>query len=211
MPLEMKRPYKFGGGSLVVSGALFVVLAFLDFRTGPPPSNGAEILLWRDSQALVLDFVSESLFIATVLLVPGTVALYQSLVDVDRTKAGMIGSENGRSADTYAVTSRDDDIGPPQPASNIAPTAAAHNDSAVTASRLFRPICKVVELRHAVCLGPDAHFSGILERLVVPIEGFLAVEHHDEVAALELDSQPVPLTAGHGHPGALLLHRAISD
>ena len=34
-----------------------------------------------------MDFVSEFLFFATVLLVPGTIALYQSLVDVDRTKA----------------------------------------------------------------------------------------------------------------------------
>ena len=66
---ELTRPYKFGGGALVASGVLFVVLAFLDFRAGPPPSNGAEILLWRDSQALVLDFVSELLFFATVLLV----------------------------------------------------------------------------------------------------------------------------------------------
>ena len=89
MARQLTKPYKFGGGALVASGILFVVLAFLDFRAGPPPSNGAEILLWRDSQALVLDFVSEFLFIATVLLVPGTVALYQSLVDVDRTKAGM--------------------------------------------------------------------------------------------------------------------------
>jgi len=89
MARELTRPDRFGGGALVASGILFVVLAFLNFRAGPPPSNGAEILLWRDSQALVLDFVSEFLFIATVLLVPGTVALYQSLVDVDRTKAGM--------------------------------------------------------------------------------------------------------------------------
>ena len=89
MARQLTKPYKFGGGALVASGILFVVVAFLDFRAGPPPSNGAEILLWRDSQALVLDFVSEFLFIATVLLVPGTVALYQSLVDVDRTKAGM--------------------------------------------------------------------------------------------------------------------------
>jgi len=87
MARELTRPYKFGGGALVASGILFVVLAFLDFRAGPPPSNGAEVLLWRNSQALVLDFVSEFLFFATVLLVPGTVAVYQSLVDVDRTKA----------------------------------------------------------------------------------------------------------------------------
>jgi hypothetical protein len=75
---EVTRSYKFGGGALVASGTLFVVLAFLDFRAGPPPSNGAEILLWRDAQAPVLDFVSEFLFFATVLLVPGTLALYQS-------------------------------------------------------------------------------------------------------------------------------------
>src|SRR6185436_14696247 len=87
MVREVTRPYKFGGGALVSSGILFVVLAVLNFRAGPPPSNGAEILLWRDSQALVLDFVSEFLFFATVLLVPGTVAMYQSLVDVDRTRA----------------------------------------------------------------------------------------------------------------------------
>ena len=78
---------RFGGGALAASGILFVVLAFLDFRAGPPPSNGADILLWRDSQLLVLDFVSEVLFFATVLLIPGTVALYQSLVAVDRIKA----------------------------------------------------------------------------------------------------------------------------
>lgn len=87
MPRELTSPYKFGGGALVASGILFVVLAFLDVRAGPPPSNGADILMWRDSQALVLDFASELLFVATVLLVPGTVAVYQSLVDVDRTKA----------------------------------------------------------------------------------------------------------------------------
>jgi hypothetical protein len=86
MPHEMKSP-RFGGGALVASGVLFAVLAFLDFLTGPPPSNGTEILQWRDSQALVLDFVSESFFFATVLLIPGTIALYQSLVDIDRTKA----------------------------------------------------------------------------------------------------------------------------
>jgi hypothetical protein len=82
-----KRPYQFGGGALVASGVLFVVLALLNFRAGSPPSNGAGILAWRDSQVLVLDFVSEFFFFATVLLVPGTIAVYQSLRNVDRTKA----------------------------------------------------------------------------------------------------------------------------
>jgi hypothetical protein len=88
MSHELKRPYTFGGGALVASGTLFVLLALLDLRAGPPPSTGAEILVWRDSQALVLGFVSEFLFFATVLLIPGTIALYQSLADVDGTKAG---------------------------------------------------------------------------------------------------------------------------
>jgi hypothetical protein len=83
----VKKPDVFGGGTLVASGALFAVVAVLNFLAGPPPSNGAAILLWRDSQVLVLDFVSECLFVATVLLIPGTIAVYRSLVDVDRTKA----------------------------------------------------------------------------------------------------------------------------
>jgi hypothetical protein len=36
---------------------------------------------------VVLEFVSELLFVATVLLVPGTIALHRNLVDVDRSKA----------------------------------------------------------------------------------------------------------------------------
>jgi len=87
MPHELKRPYKFGGGALVASGILFVLLALLDLRVGPPPSNGAEILLWRDSHALVRSLVSEFRFVATGPSVPATIALYQSLVDVDKTKA----------------------------------------------------------------------------------------------------------------------------
>jgi hypothetical protein len=87
MPHDLTKSDRFGGGSLLLSGILFVVLAFLDFRAGEPPSNGAAILLWRNSQALVLDFVSELFFFAAVLLIPGTISVYHSLVDVDRTKA----------------------------------------------------------------------------------------------------------------------------
>jgi hypothetical protein len=87
MPNKLKRPYKFGGGALVASGIQFVLLALLDLRAGPPPSNGAAILVWRDAHALVLSLVSEFLFFATILLVPATIALYQSLVDIDRIRA----------------------------------------------------------------------------------------------------------------------------
>ena len=58
MSHELKRPSKFGGGALVASGTLFVLLALLVLWAGPPASTGAEILVWKDSQALVLDFVS---------------------------------------------------------------------------------------------------------------------------------------------------------
>jgi hypothetical protein len=86
--VQHSRPrHKFGGGALIVSGVLFVVLALLDLRVGPPPSDGVAILEWRESNAVALAFVSELLFVATVLLVPATIALYQSLVDIDRTKA----------------------------------------------------------------------------------------------------------------------------
>ena len=86
-PQKLKGLQTLGGGALIGSGSLFVLVAFLDLLAGPPPSSGAQILLWRDSHALPLSFVNESLFFATLLLVPGTIALYQSLVDVDRTKA----------------------------------------------------------------------------------------------------------------------------
>ena len=83
----MTRPGKVGGGALVTSGVLFAAVALLDFAAGPPPSNGLDILRWRDSQELLLDFVSESLFFASVLLIPGIIAVYDSLDDVDRSKA----------------------------------------------------------------------------------------------------------------------------
>jgi hypothetical protein len=73
--MRLRGPTSSGDGALVASGTLFVLLALLDFRAGPPPSTGAEILVWRESQTLVLDFVSEFLFFATFLLIPGTIAL----------------------------------------------------------------------------------------------------------------------------------------
>jgi hypothetical protein len=59
MPHELKELFKFGGAALVASGILFVLVALLGLRTGPPPSTGADILFSRDSQAFVLSFVRE--------------------------------------------------------------------------------------------------------------------------------------------------------
>src|SRR4051812_13488930 len=118
----------------------------------------------------------------------------------------MIGSENGRSADTYAVTSRDERSDPRQPPTNTAPaTAAAHNASLGRQNRLLRAIGKVIELRHAVRFRPDADLPRVLERVIVPVQGLLAIERDGEMAALEINPQRVPLIGRHFHVRALLL------
>ncbi len=70
---------KFGGVSLMLSGALFLVKAMLDWRAGMPPSNGAEILEWTSSHQALLAWTNEVLFFATGMLVPGAFALYETL------------------------------------------------------------------------------------------------------------------------------------
>src|SRR4030095_3236844 len=99
----------------------------------------------------------------------------------------MIGSENGRSADTYAVTSRDARSRPAHAPAHAAPSASIVTSRCRTADRLLRAIGKVVELGHAVGLRPDADLPCILERLVVPVERLLAVERDREMAALEVN------------------------
>ncbi|HEV2752135.1 MAG TPA: hypothetical protein VGV12_16550 [Gemmatimonadales bacterium] len=83
----MRGLYKFGGAAFVVSGLLFLSRAVLDFMAGAPPSTGVEVLAWIASNSLIHDFQSEILFFAAGCLVPAVVALYQSLANVDRTKA----------------------------------------------------------------------------------------------------------------------------
>lgn len=75
--------FKAGGVSLVLSGTLFLVKMALDLVTGPPPSTGTEILVWMGSGRLALAFVSEVLFTAGMLLVPGLVAVHASLASRD--------------------------------------------------------------------------------------------------------------------------------
>src|SRR5262245_23408594 len=120
----------------------------------------------------------------------------------------MIGSENGRSADTYAVTSRDERS---RPQAHAAIVAAIAHAIRIRRGRLFGPIHEIVELRDAVRLRPDADFPRVLERFVVPLEGFLTIEYDREMICLELDAERVPLVGRHGHPGALLLGTAAVD
>src|SRR5262245_1749218 len=121
----------------------------------------------------------------------------------------MIGSANGRSADTYAVTSRDERSRAAQPHTVI--VAAIVHAIWIRRGRLFGPIHEIVELRDAVRLGPDIDFPRLLERLVVPLEGLLAVECDREMTRLELDAERVPLARRHGHSRPLLLGTAAVD
>ena len=89
MSRELKGFYRIGGAAFVVSGLLFVSRAALEFAAGEPPSNGAEILAWIASHSLAISLISETLFFATVLLVPAVIALYHSLAAVDPVKAAI--------------------------------------------------------------------------------------------------------------------------
>lgn len=87
MAHEPNGLYRVGGVGFIASGILFLARAILEAMAGPPPSSGAGILTWVESEKLALSFVSEILFFATVALVPGVVALYRSLASSDRVKA----------------------------------------------------------------------------------------------------------------------------
>ena len=86
---EPKGLFKAGGVALVLSGTLFVVKMALDLAAGPPPSNGIAILVWMASGRLALAWVSEVLFTAGMLLVPGVVALHASLASREGPKAAV--------------------------------------------------------------------------------------------------------------------------
>ena len=68
----------------MISGALFFTRYVLDVMAGPPPSTGAEIIVWVEANRLVLSLVSEVLFFASMSLVPAVIALYLALASVER-------------------------------------------------------------------------------------------------------------------------------
>lgn len=84
-----KGLYKLGGISFIVSGALFLLKSLFDFKVGPPPSTGAEILAWATAGKFPLAMANEALFIAAIFLVPAVIALYRSLASTDATKAAV--------------------------------------------------------------------------------------------------------------------------
>jgi hypothetical protein len=76
---EVSSQALLGGIAFVLSGALYLIKSVLDFLVGDPPSTGPDILVWRSSHEVALAWTSEVLFFATVLLIPGVIALYRAL------------------------------------------------------------------------------------------------------------------------------------
>jgi hypothetical protein len=87
MSNRLDRLYKLGGLSFIASGGLFLTKSALELITGPPPSDGAEILAWVAKHKVVLAVTNEVLFFAFMSLVPAVFALYRSLVIAHRNKA----------------------------------------------------------------------------------------------------------------------------
>src|SRR2546427_5573996 len=54
-------------------------------------------------------------------------------------------------------------------------------------------VVEIIEQRYAVGLGPDADFTGVLKSFIIPLDGLLAIESDDEMAAKEIYAQGVPL------------------
>jgi len=88
---EERRPFRVGGSSLVISGALFLLKAALDSVVGPPPSTGEQILAWMASGKIALAFINEATFIAALLLIPGMLAVHASLAST-KTSAPAVGA-----------------------------------------------------------------------------------------------------------------------
>lgn len=71
--------YGVGGISLIISSILLLLYNLLQVNAGEPPSNGAEILSWAEDEKLSLELQPELLFFVPLFLIPGLVALYDSL------------------------------------------------------------------------------------------------------------------------------------
>lgn len=67
------------GISLSVAGAALLARALFDYSAGDPPALGPELLTWISNNKPALSMSDELLVIASVLLIPGLVGLYQSL------------------------------------------------------------------------------------------------------------------------------------
>ena len=87
----MSRPsfLRSGGLSLLGASALLLIKCALELASGPPPSNGSDILAWVAMNSRTLPWISEILFFATILLVPGVIVLYKHLGERSPTQAAI--------------------------------------------------------------------------------------------------------------------------
>jgi len=83
----LNRLYRIGGIAFIASGSLFLTKAVLELMTGPPPSNGEDILAWMASRGFLIASTSEVFFFAVLFLVPAIFALYESLAATHRVSA----------------------------------------------------------------------------------------------------------------------------
>src|SRR5437899_6423002 len=84
-------------------------------------------------------------------------------------------------------------------------------DSCDSVGRSVRTIREIVEHGHAIGFRPYTDFPRILERVVIPFDGFLAVVCHDEVITLKVHTQAVPYVWGDFRAGVLLLGALAID
>jgi len=89
LPPAQTHTYRVEGFALAASGVLFLAKAFFDLRVGEPPSGGREILAWMSAEKFSISMTNEILIVASVLLVPGVIGLYTSLVRFDRRKTAI--------------------------------------------------------------------------------------------------------------------------
>jgi hypothetical protein len=87
MPTATNGLYRMGGAAFIASAMLFLSRDLLELMAGPPPSSGAAILAWVQSSKLAISLVSETLFFASMALIPAVAALYDSLKDSGRVNA----------------------------------------------------------------------------------------------------------------------------
>ena len=80
---------KVGGVFFSAAGGLFLAKAVLELMAGPPPGNGADLLAWTASRGFLLAATIETLFLAVTFLIPGILALYESLAGTSRTSAAI--------------------------------------------------------------------------------------------------------------------------
>jgi len=73
--LFMKNLFKIGGICFIISVILFFLVIFLSF----PPSAGQQIASWTVPNVTAVELTNESLFFATLFLIPAIFALYTSL------------------------------------------------------------------------------------------------------------------------------------